>query len=702
MFVRFVAATPSSGSEIQTDESITVVFNGIPRGVVVTAGTAKTAGQTVTISGPFKAGPLKLRITWHNGGRFLNYTATAEKADLVAFVAATPPSGSAILTDESITVVFDGTPTNVAVTAGTAKTAGQTVTISGPFKAGPLKLRITWSDGAHVLNYTATAEKADLVAFVAATPPSGSAIQTDESITVVFDGTPANVAVTAGTAKTAGPTVTISGPFKAGPLNLTITWSDGAHVLNYTATAEKADLVAFVAATPPSGSEILTDASITVVFDGTPANVAVTAGTAKTAGPTVTISGPFEAGPLNLTITWSDGAHVLNYTVISPKADLVAFVAATPPSGSEILTDASITVFFDEIPGNVAATAGTAAYTAKTTGQKVTISGPFKAGPLNLTITWSDGAHVLNYTVIPVAFFDASPPSGSEIQTDESIRVFFDGIPGNVAVTAGTAKTAGQTVTISGPFEAGPLNLTITWSDGAHVLNYTVIPVAFVAASPPSGSEILTDASITVFFDGTPGNVAVTAGTAKTTGQTVTISGPFEVGPLNLTITWSDGAHVLNYVVAIPELERELPPPPAIGKPAIEFHVKDLDGGDLSLEKYRGKIILLDFWAVWCPPCRAETPHLKRAYEKFKNEGFEIIGISLDHDKVELLRYIKEEDITWPQFFDERWDVARPYRIAWIPHNFLIDHEGVIRKSGLRLGALEPAIAELIQERNAN
>ena len=147
----------------------------------------------------------------------------AGKVDLVAFVASTPPSGSEIQTDESITVVFDGIPLGVVVTAGTAKTAGQTVTISGPFKAGPLNLTIFWSEGAHVLNYVATAEKADLVAFVASTPPSGSEIQTDESITVVFDGIPGNVAVTAGTAKTAGQTVTISGPFKAGPLNLTIT-----------------------------------------------------------------------------------------------------------------------------------------------------------------------------------------------------------------------------------------------------------------------------------------------------------------------------------------------------------------------------------------------------------------------------------------------------------------------------------------------
>ena len=62
-------------------------------------------------------------------------------------------------------------------------------------------------------------------------------------------------------------------------------------------------------------------------------------------------------------------------------------------------------------------------------------------------------------------------------------------------------------------------------------------------------------------------------------------------------------------------------PDELLGKPAIDFHVKDVNGGDLSLENYRGKIVLLDFWAVWCAPCRAETPHLKRAYEAFKDRG---------------------------------------------------------------------------------
>lgn len=145
-------------------------------------------------------------------------------------------------------------------------------------------------------------------------------------------------------------------------------------------------------------------------------------------------------------------------------------------------------------------------------------------------------------------------------------------------------------------------------------------------------------------------------------------------------------------------------PAELLGKPAIDFHVKDVNGGDLSLEKYRGKIVLLDFWAVWCAPCRAETPHLKRAYEEFKDREFEIVGISLDHEKSKLLTYIEEHDIAWPQFLNETGenDIAQKYKVMAIPQTFLIDHEGVIRKADLRGHALESAIAELIQERDAN
>ena len=145
-------------------------------------------------------------------------------------------------------------------------------------------------------------------------------------------------------------------------------------------------------------------------------------------------------------------------------------------------------------------------------------------------------------------------------------------------------------------------------------------------------------------------------------------------------------------------------PDALVGKKAIDFNVKDLNGNDLSLEKYRGNVILLDFWAVWCGPCIAEMPNVKQVYEKYKEANFQIIGISLDQSRDKLMGYLEKEGITWPQFFDGNgWknQVAQMYGINAIPHMYLIDGEGVIRKSDVRGHALEPAVAELIQENNA-
>ena len=145
-------------------------------------------------------------------------------------------------------------------------------------------------------------------------------------------------------------------------------------------------------------------------------------------------------------------------------------------------------------------------------------------------------------------------------------------------------------------------------------------------------------------------------------------------------------------------------PDALVGKKAIDFNVKDLDGNDLSLEQYRGTVVLLDFWAVWCGPCIAEMPNVKGVYEKYKDANFQIIGISLDESRATLVGYLEKEGITWPQVFDGNgWknQVAQMYGISAIPHMYLIDGEGVIRTSDVRGSALEPAVAELIQENNA-
>ena len=144
-------------------------------------------------------------------------------------------------------------------------------------------------------------------------------------------------------------------------------------------------------------------------------------------------------------------------------------------------------------------------------------------------------------------------------------------------------------------------------------------------------------------------------------------------------------------------------PPVPSGPKAIDFQVKDLNGNPLSLRKYRGKVVLLDFWATWCGPCLTEMPNVKRIYQKYKNQNFQIIGISLDTNGSSLSSYLKREGITWPQFFDGTgWknSIAQKYGINSIPRMYLIDGNGIIRKENVRGHALEVAVDELVRENN--
>ena len=134
-----------------------------------------------------------------------------------------------------------------------------------------------------------------------------------------------------------------------------------------------------------------------------------------------------------------------------------------------------------------------------------------------------------------------------------------------------------------------------------------------------------------------------------------------------------------------------------IGKPAPDFQVVDLKGQELSLKKFRGQVVLLDFWATWCFPCRAEMPHLKKVYDKYKDQKFEIIGISLDRGQAVLDSYIEKQNITWTQFLDNG-TVTKMYNVTGIPATFLIDGDGIVRKVKLRGDALETAVAELVKK----
>lgn len=153
---------------------------------------------------------------------------------------------------------------------------------------------------------------------------------------------------------------------------------------------------------------------------------------------------------------------------------------------------------------------------------------------------------------------------------------------------------------------------------------------------------------------------------------------------------------------ALSELSAPNPLDKFIGKPAIDFKVTDLNGEALSLEKYRGKIILLDFWATWCPPCIQEMPHLKQTYAKFKNQGFIILGISVDRGLAPLKSFVSEENITWPQHFDNGGQIAKMYNLTHIPTTFLIDGKGIVQAVNLKGNALEAAVAQLVIENSRN
>jgi peroxiredoxin len=127
-----------------------------------------------------------------------------------------------------------------------------------------------------------------------------------------------------------------------------------------------------------------------------------------------------------------------------------------------------------------------------------------------------------------------------------------------------------------------------------------------------------------------------------------------------------------------------------------DFDEKDVAGKHVSIGDYKGKVVLIDFWATWCGPCVGELPNVVKAYEKHHEKGFEIIGVSLDQNQAKLTNFTKENKVTWQQFFDGKgWGnkLAVKYGVQSIPATFLLDREGKIIERDLRGDALEDAIA---------
>ncbi len=137
----------------------------------------------------------------------------------------------------------------------------------------------------------------------------------------------------------------------------------------------------------------------------------------------------------------------------------------------------------------------------------------------------------------------------------------------------------------------------------------------------------------------------------------------------------------------------------AVGMPAPEFIQNDPLGNPVSLSSFRGKYLLIDFWAAWCPPCRAENPKVVSAYQKYNDKGFEVLGVSLDKSRERWLKAVQDDGLAWTQVSDLKYwsnEAAALYGISSIPSNLLLDPDGVIIKKNLRGDDLHSALAALL------
>lgn len=145
-----------------------------------------------------------------------------------------------------------------------------------------------------------------------------------------------------------------------------------------------------------------------------------------------------------------------------------------------------------------------------------------------------------------------------------------------------------------------------------------------------------------------------------------------------------------NRPVTFPETEGDIPtavtveeestPSEATGErpPAPDFTLETLEGETVQLEDYAGEVVLINFWASWCPPCKAEMPDLQRYYEAYRDEGFVILGVNASEERGAVEAFVADHDITFPVAIDSTQEMMGEYGVTGLPSSFFVDREGRI------------------------
>jgi peroxiredoxin len=160
---------------------------------------------------------------------------------------------------------------------------------------------------------------------------------------------------------------------------------------------------------------------------------------------------------------------------------------------------------------------------------------------------------------------------------------------------------------------------------------------------------------------------------------------------------WPDYSQSKNFVAFVDKLKAT-----AIGQPAPEISLPNPEGQIVTLSSMKGKYVLVDFWAKWCGPCRQENPNVVKVFNKYKDKGFTVFGVSLDRKKEDWIQAIQQDGLTWTHVSDLKFwqsEAAKTYNISAIPFSLLLDPNGVIIDKNLRGPALEKRLAEILDKK---